>query len=58
MFTQAILGAKEGVIECMTDLVGSDITNAVLRTSDGTDFKGIDEYQLYEIFEATVGGAD
>ena len=30
MFTQAVLGAKEGVTKGITDLVGSDITYAVL----------------------------
>ena len=57
MFTQAVLGAKEGITEGITDIVDSNITDVILRTSDDTDFKGIDEYQLYKLFEATVRGA-
>ena len=58
IFTQAVLGVKGGVTEGITNLVGSNITDAVLQTSDGTDFKGIDEYQLYELFEAIDGEAN
>ena len=58
MFTQAVLGTKEGITGGITDIIGSKITDAILRTSDSTFFKGIDECQLYELFGATVGCAD
>ena len=58
MFTQAVLGEKGGITEGITNIFSSNITDTILRTSDGTDFKGIDGYQQYELFEATVGGAD
>ena len=38
------MGAKEGVTEGLTALVGSDITDTVLRSADGKGYKGIDEY--------------
>ena len=44
MSTQAVLGAKEGITESITNIVGRDITDIILRISDDTDFKGIDEY--------------
>jgi hypothetical protein len=40
---QAVIGAKEGATEAITDKVGSDITDAVLRTADGTDYRSIDD---------------
>ena len=58
LLTQAIMGAKEGITDGITALVGSDITDAILRSADGTDFKGIDEYALAELFEAALEGAD
>ena len=40
---QAMIGAKEGIVEAPTALVGTDITKSFLRTSDG-DFKSVDKY--------------
>jgi hypothetical protein len=37
MVNQAVIGAKEGATEAITKKVGSDITDAILRTADGTD---------------------
>ena len=36
----------------------SDITNSILRTADGTDYKGIDDYDLHEVIAAAITGAD
>ena len=57
-FTQAIMGAKEGATEAITAIVGSAITDNVLRSADGTDFKGIDDYSLAELITAAISGAD
>ena len=40
---------KKGIMEGIINLVDSKITNAILRTSDGTDFKSIDDYQLFKL---------
>ena len=48
---QAMIGAKEGVVEAITALVGTDITDSVLRTSDG-DFKSVDNYTVHEVMQA------
>ena len=55
---QAVIGAKEGTTEAITDKVGSDITDAVLRTADGTDYRSIDDYELHELVTAAIQGAD
>jgi hypothetical protein len=35
------MGANEGVVEAVLKLVGSDITDAILRTADGSNHKSI-----------------
>ena len=57
-FTQAIMGAKEGVTEGILALVGSDITNTVLRSADDNDYKRIDEYSLAKLLAAAISGTD
>jgi len=52
------MGSKEGITEGITALVGSDITDAVLRLADGTNFKSIDEYSLAKLFAAALEGAN
>ena len=58
MFIRAVIRAKEGITEGITDIVSSNIADAILRTSDGTDFWEIGEYQLYKLINATIIGAD
>ncbi len=56
VINQSVIGAKEGVVEAVSKLVGSDITNAILRTADGSDFKSIDDYTLYEVMNVAIDG--
>ena len=58
MYTQVLIGANEGIMEGITNLVGSKITNAVLQTSYGTNFKGINDYQLFKHIDPIVGGTN
>jgi hypothetical protein len=58
VINQSVIGAKEGVVKAVTKLVGSDITNAVLRTADGSDHKSIDDYTLFAVMAAAIDGAD
>ena len=46
-FHLAVMGVKEAVAEGITTLVGEAITYPVLWTADGSDFRGVDEYQLH-----------
>jgi hypothetical protein len=55
--TQAMIGAKEGIVEALTALVGTNITNSALRTSDG-DFKSVDKYTVHEVMQAAYENAD
>jgi hypothetical protein len=56
VINQSVIGAKEGVVEAVSKLVGSDITDAILRTADGSDFKSIDDYRLYEVMKVAIDG--
>jgi hypothetical protein len=58
VINQSVIGAKEGVTEGVTLKVGSDITDSILRTPDGSDHKSIDDYRLYEVMRAAIEGAD
>ncbi len=54
---QALIGAKEGVVEALTTFVGTNIIDTILCQADG-DFKGLDEYTLHELLKAAINGAD
>ena len=55
---QAGISAKEGTATAVTDNVGSDVTDIVIRKVNGDNFKGIDDYELQKIFSAKINGAD
>ncbi len=54
----AVIRVKEGVAAGITKIVGKDITNPILRTSDGISFKSVDDYQLHELVTAITEGAE
>ena len=54
---QAMIGAKEGVVEVIMALIGSNITDSVLRTSDG-NFKSVDDYTVHEVMQVAFKNAD
>ncbi len=58
VINQSIIGAKEGVVEAVSKLVGSDITDAILQTADGSDFKSFNDYTLYEVMKAAIDRAN
>jgi len=53
-----VIGAKEGIVEAVSKLVGSDITDAILRRADGSDHKNIDDFTLYKVMKVAIDGAD
>jgi hypothetical protein len=57
VINQLVIGAKEGIVKAVMKFVGSDITNAVLRTADGSNHKSIDNYTLFEVMAAAINGA-
>jgi hypothetical protein len=58
VINQLVISTKEGVVEAVMKLVGSDITDAVLRTANGRDHKSIDNYTLFAVMAAAIDGAD
>ena len=48
------MGVKEGATKAITELIGSDITDTVLRAADETDYKGIDKYSLAKLITAAI----
>ena len=58
LVSQAVISAKEGIAEAITAKVGTDITNAVLKNSDGSDHRSIDDYQLADVLVAIMQRAD
>ena len=41
VINQLVIGAKEGVVKAITKLVGSNVTNAILRTANGSNHKSV-----------------
>ena len=56
--TQSVIGVKEGATEAVTAKVGARVTDTVLRTSDGTDYKSVDQYELFQLINAVMQAAD
>ena len=46
MFHFVAIRANEGVVAGISKVIGNDITDATLLTTDGQGFKTVDEYTL------------
>jgi hypothetical protein len=57
IINQALIGAKEGVVEARTKFVGTTITYSVLHHTNGKH-KGLYEYTLHELIQATVDSSN
>eukprot|EP00804_Cyclotella_cryptica_P030326 CCRYP_011862-RA/>CCRYP_011862-RA protein AED:0.33 eAED:0.33 QI:0/0/0/1/0.66/0.75/4/0/887 len=57
LINQASSGPKRAP-RAITAKVGSDVTDAVLKTADGSDLRSIDDWLLEEVLAAVVQGAD
>jgi hypothetical protein len=53
-----VISTKEGVVKAITKLVGSNVTNAILWTADGSDHKSIDDFTLFAVMKLAINGAD
>jgi hypothetical protein len=58
IINQSVIGAKEGVVEAASKLVGSNITNAILQTADGSNHKSINDFMLYNVMKVVIDRAD
>ena len=54
----AAIGAKESIASAITVIVGAQITNPILRTTYGLDFRTVDEYALHKLLSAATGGPE
>lgn len=55
---QAVIGAKKGATKGIVAKVGTAMTDAVLWTPDGVNYKGINEYELCDVADAAISGAN
>ena len=46
VFRLSAIGVKERISEGITNIVGKDITNPILQTTNDSDFKYVDKYQI------------
>ncbi len=58
VINQLVIGAKEGVVKAITKLVGSNVTDAILRTADGSNHKSINNFTLFEVMKSAIDGAN
>ena len=58
MFCLAAIYVKEWIAEGITKIVRKDITNPILQTTDNSDFKYVDEYQIHQLFNDITEGAE
>ncbi len=58
VINQLVIGAKEGVVEAITKLVGSDVTDAILGTANSSDHKRIDNLTLFGVMKLAIDGTD
>ena len=58
IINQLVIGAKEGVVEAVSKLVGSNITDAILQMPDGSNHKSINDFTLYEVVKLAIDGAN
>ncbi len=58
VINQLVIGAKEGVVKAITKLVGSDVTNAILRTANDSNHKCINEFTLCKVMKSAIDGTD
>ena len=58
VINQSVIGTKEGIVEAVSKLAGSDITDAILQMANGSDHKSIDDFTLYKVMKVAIDGAD
>ncbi len=45
-------------MDAITKLVGSDITNTILHTPNGSNHKGVNNFRLFNVMQTAINGAD
>jgi hypothetical protein len=55
---QLAIGTKEGVVEAITKLIDSNVTNAILQMANDSNHKNINNFSLFEVMKLTIDGAN
>ncbi len=55
---QSVIVAKEGVVEAVSKLVGSNITETILQMADGSKYKSINNFTISKVMKVAINGAD
>ena len=50
------IGVNEAMAAAITSIFGAQITNPILRTADGSDFRTFDEYDMHQLLSAVKVG--
>jgi hypothetical protein len=58
IINQLVIGTKEGIVEAVLKLVGSDITDTILQMANGSDHKSINNFTLYDVMKVAINGAN
>ena len=58
VINQLVISAKEGVVEAITKLVGSNVIDTILQTADGSNHKSINNFTLFEVMKSAIDGAN
>ena len=58
VFRLSAIGAKEGIAEGITKIVRRDIINPILRTTDNSNFRSVDQFQIHQLFTAIIEGVE
>jgi hypothetical protein len=58
VINQVVISAKEGIVEAITKMVGSNITNAILQMADESDYKSINDFTLFNVLQVAINGAN
>ena len=53
----AAIGVKEAISAAITSIVRSQITNPILHTTDGSDFRTVNKYELHQLLILVKVGA-
>ncbi len=53
-----VIDTKEGVVEAITKLVGSNVTNAILQMANSSNHKSIDDFTLFEVMNLAIDGTN
>ena len=57
-FRLPVIGVKEGITEGITKIIGRNITNPILRKTDNSDFKSVNQFHINQLFTAITEGEE